>query len=179
MSVPSRPFRYSGTGASGRQYEAASGQPHLSPDGADLWKFPGTYATAQNLAIVPHPESVSQNDQSSSGRVENHSGNSANPGNREHNIDSTLAENPNPRHFSDDLTRGFRSSEKPPQSTRGTSTKRAGQANRSARPDDRIINEAEDSTGQILDRAKSNSVETEVIETVAPGKFPMKFIMCG
>ena len=129
------------------------------------------------MARVPPPELVSQNDHNPLRRVENHSGSAANPGNREHNIGSTLAEAPNSRRLSDDLR--FRSSEKPPQSTKGTSTKRAGQANRGVGPNDRIDNGAEDSTGQVLDRAKSTSVDTEVIETVAPGKFPIRFIMCG
>lgn len=130
------------------------------------------------MARVPPPELVSQNGHNPLRRVEHRSGNAAKPGNREHNIYSTLAENPNSRRLSDDLTGGW-SSAKHPQSTKGASTKKAGQANRGARPNDRFDNGAEDSTGQILDRANSTSVDTEVIETIAPGKFPIRFVMCG
>lgn len=130
------------------------------------------------MARVPPPELVSQNGHNPLRRVENHSSNAANPGNKEHNISSTLEENPNSRRLSDDLT-GKWSSDKPPQSAKGASTKRAGQANRGARPNNRFENGAEDSTGQILDRANSTSVDTEVIETIAPGKFPIRFVMCG
>lgn len=104
------------------------------------------------------------------GRFDNHSGHAAKPGCRDDNTRSTLPENPNSRSLSDKLTSG-RSSGKLPQLAKGASLKQAGPDNHGGRPDDTFDNGPDDSTGRILDRANSNSVDTEVIETIAPGKF--------
>lgn len=103
-------------------------------------------------------------------RVKNQPGNAAKPGSRDDNIHSTFPENLN-------STSG-KSTEKHPQSTKGANMKQLGQANHGSRPNNRFDNGAKDLTGQILDRAHSTSVDTEVIETIAPGKFSIRFVMC-
>lgn len=108
-------------------------------------------------------------------RVDNPSGNSAKPGSRDDNIYSTLAETPNSRRLSNHLTSG-RAFEKHPQSTKGASTNEALQANHGGRPHDTFVNEAQDPAAIILDRSKSTSVDTEVIETIAPGKFSISVV---
>lgn len=110
-------------------------------------------------------------------RVDNPSGNSAKSGSRDDNIYSSLAETPNSRRLSNNFTSG-RAFEKHPQSTKGATTNEAIQANHGGRPHDTFVNEAQDSAAVILDRSKSTSVDTEVIETIAPGKFSVIFVVC-
>lgn len=110
-------------------------------------------------------------------RVENPSGNLAKPGSKDDNIHSTLAETPNSRRLSNNFASG-RTFENYPQSTKGARINQAVQAFYGGRPNDTFVNEAQNSTAIILDRSKSTSIDTEVIETIAPGKFPIIFVMC-
>lgn len=175
-SVLSHPILRGETGASGRYYEATSKQHHPFADGSDLRPFPRKPEPAQNLVRVPIRESISQDGQNLLRRVENPSGNAAKPGSRDDNIRSTIAETPNSRTLSNNLKSG-RTIEKHPQSTKGGSTNQAVQANDGGRPHDTLVNEVQDSTAIILDRSKSTSVDTEVIETIAPGKFSIIFVI--
>lgn len=155
----------------------SSQQLPLSPDRAEQWKIPGTSEPVQNLAGVQPVELRSQDGQNRFRRAENHSDNAAKPGSRDDNIRSTLAETPNSRSLPGKLPSG-RSSKKHLQSTKGTSTKQTGQVNYGGRLHDTFGNEAEDPIGQILDGANSTSVDTEVVETIAPGKFSIRYVMC-
>lgn len=126
---------------------------------------------------VPIRESISQDGQNILRRVDHPSGHPAKPGSRDDNIRSTTAETPNSRTLSNNLTSG-RTIEKHPQSTKGASTNQAVQVNDGGRPHDTHVNEAQDSAAIIIDRSKSTSVDTEVIETIAPGKFSIIFFIC-
>lgn len=175
-SVLSHPSLHGETGASGRQYELTPEQLHLNPDGSDQRSFPRKPEPAQNSVRVPIPESRSHDGHDLWRGVENSSGNAAKPGSRDDNIGSTLADTRNSRRLSNNLTSG-RTIEINPQSTKGASTNQAVQANHGGRHHDTIVNEAQDTTAVILDRSKSTSVDTEVIETIAPGKFSIIFVI--
>lgn len=110
-------------------------------------------------------------------RVDDPSGNSAKPGSRDDNIHSTLADTSNSRRLSNNLTSG-RTFDKYPQPTKGASITQTLQGNDGGRPHDTFVNEAQDSAAIILDKSKSTSVDTEVIETIAPGKFSIIFVGC-
>lgn len=176
-SILPHPSLYDETEASGHQYQATSKQPHLIPDGSDQMTFPRKPEPAQNKARVPVPESRSLDGPNHLRSVDNPSGISAKPGSRDDNIYSTLAETPNSRRLSNNPT-SERAFEKHPQSTKGASTNEALQANHGGRPHDTFANDAQDSAAIILDRSKSTSVDTEVIETIAPGKFSILFVVC-
>lgn len=110
-------------------------------------------------------------------RVDDPSGNSAKPGSRDHDVHSTLADIPNSRRLSNNLTSG-RTFDKHPQPTKGASVSDAVQGNHGGRPHDTFINEVQDSAATMLDKSQSTSVDTEVIETIAPGKFSVIFVGC-
>lgn len=173
-SILSHPSLHGETGGSGRQYEATSKQVHLIPDGSDQRTFPRKSEPVQNIARVPIRESRSLDGHNLLRRVDNPSGNSAKPGSRDDNIRSTLAETPNSRRLSNNLTSG-RTFEKHPQSTKRASI---NQANHGGRPHETLVNKYQRPASIILDRSKSTSVDTEVIETIAPGKFSIIFVMC-
>lgn len=175
-SVLLHPSLHGETGASGRQYEATSKQFQLTPERSVQRTSPGRSEPAQNLSRVPIRESRSLDGHNLLRRVENPSGNSVKPGSRDDNIRLSLAETPNSSRLSNNFISG-RTFEKYPQSTKGASINQSVQAKHGGRPHDTFVNEAQDSTAIILDRSKSTSVDTEVIETIAPGKFFIILIM--
>lgn len=129
------------------------------------------------MARFPIRESRSLDEHNPLRRVDDPSGNSAKPGSRDDNIHSTLADKPNSMGLSNNLTSG-RTFDKHPQPTKGASVSEALQGNHSGRHHDTFVNEARDSAAIILDKSKSTSLDTEVIETIAPGKFSIIFVGC-